>query len=294
MKIVVCIKQISYTYSRSGMDPVSNFLASEDHVFRVNPYDEIALGMALHIKELVGGGKISLLTLGPLIAEKELRRCLAVGANHLYQIPVSGELDPFSKSVYLARAIQTIGADLVLCGKESLDTKSGQVGAFLAHHLKMPFVSCIREISLSSDNAFVKVQRSAGRGMREVISTPLPAVFSIEGGKYDLPYPAYPKKKISNTLPFCEIIICEKDEIVPKTVRTRIFSPCPRTKKTSVPDSRLDAFHRIQQLQTVSTVEKNGEIIAGDPESQVEAIISFLKKQGFLRSEKSGRRRGIG
>lgn len=287
MRIVVCVKQIVYTYARTGGDPEGNFLAPEDKVLRINPYDEIAVGMALKTRELVGEGEVNLLTLGPLLAESELRRCLAMGADGLYQISITGETDPFRKSAYLARAIQTIGADIVFCGKESLDTKNGQVGAFLAHHLKIPFVSCIRDIALSGDNTRAEVQRSAGRGLREVVSCPLPAVFSVEGGGLGLSFPAYLEKKKSRAVPVHQIIY-EKGEVSPRTLRRRIFPPRPRPKQAPVPNSRLDAFHRIQQLLQGSKVEKKGKILTGSTESQVEEIISFLEKQGFLRREKPG------
>ena len=285
MRIVICVKQIAQTYARTGMSPEGHFLSPADHVFRINPYDEVALAMALRTRELVGGAEINLLTLGTLIAERELRRCLAMGADRLYQIPLTSETDPFRKSAYLARAIQNIGADLVFCGKESLDTKNGQIGAFVAHHLKVPFVSCIREISLSDDNSWAKVQRSAGRGVREVVRCPLPAVFSVEGYGNVLPFPAFPKKKQSRTAPIYRIIY-EKDEVFPKTVRVRVFPPRPRSKQASVPNSQLDGFDRIQQLLTGSKVEKKGEILTGSPESQAEEIISFLQERGFLKSKK--------
>ena len=117
MKIIVCVKQISHIYARTGMDPEKNYLAPEDDVFRINPYDELAVGMALQTKEFVGEGEIVILTLGPIIAEAELRRCLAVGADHLYQIDMDSSMDPWSKSSFLARAIKDMGADFVLCGK---------------------------------------------------------------------------------------------------------------------------------------------------------------------------------
>ena len=86
MNIVVCIKQIEQVYAQSGMDPERHFLTPMDHVVRVNPYDEAALEAALRIKDRVPETKILLLTLGPMIAEKELRRCLALGAVVLYHI----------------------------------------------------------------------------------------------------------------------------------------------------------------------------------------------------------------
>ncbi|MCK4794299.1 MAG: hypothetical protein KAV87_61800 [Desulfobacteraceae bacterium] len=284
MRIAVCVKQISHAYARTGMGPERDFLAPEDEVFRVNPYDELAVAVALRIKELVGQGEISVLTLGPIIAEKELRRCMAMGVDHLYQIDITGRVDPWQKSAFLARAIKGIGADLVLCGKESIDSRNGQVGAFVAHHLAVPFVSCIRDISISSHKGSLDVQRSAGRGIREIIECPLPAVFSVDAGAIEPPFPTYEEKKQSQTLPV-QRIIYDKDTVFSQSICTKTFPPRPRPKKARAPDPRLDAFNRIGQLLTGSRVEKKGEMLRGSPESQVEGIISFLDGHGFLESK---------
>ncbi len=287
MRIVVCVKQISHAYTRTGMNPERDFLGPEDEVFRVNPYDELAVAVALRIKDLVGEGEINVLTLGPIIAEKELRRCMAMGADHLYQIDMTGRVDTWQKSLFLARAIKGIGADLVLCGKESIDSRNGQVGAFVAHHLRVPFVSCIRDISISSDKRSLEVQRSAGRGIREVIECPVPAVFSVDSGAIEPPLPTYEDKKQSQTLPVQKIIY-DKDSVFPQSICTKTFPPRPRPKKAPAPDPRLDAFNRIGQLLTGSRIEKKGEMLRGSPESQVEGIISFLDGHGFLESKKEG------
>ena len=286
MRIVVCVKQISHAYTRTGMNPERDFLGPEDEVFRVNPYDELAVAVALRIKDLVGEGEINVLTLGPIIAEKELRRCMAMGADHLYQIDMTGRVDTWQKSLFLARAIKGIGADLVLCGKESIDSRNGQVGAFVAHHLRVPFVSCIRDISISSDKRSLEVQRSAGRGIREVIECPVPAVFSVDSGAIEPPLPTYEDKKQSQTLPVQKIIY-DKDSVFPQSICTKTFPPRPRPKKAPAPDPRLDAFNRIGQLLTGSRVEKKGEMLRGSPESQVEGIISFLEGHGFLKPKKA-------
>ena len=289
MKIVVCVKQISHTYARTGMDPERDFLAPEDQVFRVNPYDELAVAVALHTKGLAGEGEISALTLGEIIAEKELRRCMAMGVDHLFQIDMPGRVDPWQKSLFLARAIKGLGADLVLCGKESIDTRNGQVGAFVAHHLGVPFVSSVRDVSISSDRGSLEIQRSAGRGIREVIECPLPAVFSVDAGAVEPPFPTYEEKQQGQALPV-QSIVYDKDSVSPQTICTKIFPPRPRPKKAPAPDPGLDAFNRIGQLLTGSRVEKKGEMLTGSPESQVEGIISFLEGHGFLASKKKTKR----
>ena len=287
MRIVVCVKQLAHTYARTGMDPERDFLAPEDQVFRINPYDEWAVAMALRTKALADEGEVSVLTLGAIIAEKELRRCMAMGAKHLYQIDIGSRIDPWQKSLFLARAIKEIGADLVFCGKESIDSRSGQVGAFVAHHLGLPFVSSIRDISIAESEGLVEVQRSAGRGIREVIECPLPAVFSVDVGAIAPPFPTYEERMKTETLPV-QRIIYDKESVTPQTICTKTFPPRPRPKVVPAPDPTLDAFDRIGQLLTGSRVEKKGEILRGSPEHQVKGIVSFLDEHGFLGSSKEG------
>ena len=265
MRIVVCVKQIAHTYARTGMDPNQYYLSQQDQVFRVNPCDELAMGMALHAKRLAGEGEIFLLTLGPIVAGEALLRCMALGADHLCQVEMEDKIDPWQKSVFLSRTILNIKADLVLCGKESLDTRNGQVGAFLAHHLDVPFVSCVRNMTHLKKGKTSQVERNAGRGMREIIECPLPAVFSVDPGPGILPMPTWKDKQRVGSFPV-QRYLYDKDSVVPKIAVARAFPPRPRPKTVTPPDSRLQAFERVQQLLTGSFVEKKrGDARGGSP-----------------------------
>ena len=263
------------------MDPEQYFLKPED---RVNPYDEAALELALQVKERQDDVEIILLTLGPIIAEAELRRCLALGADDIYRIEMEEELDPWSKSKLLARATNELGADLVLCGKESLDNQNGQVGAFMAHHLDMPLLSAVLDLTIQF-NDIAEVRRAAGRGVREVIECPLPAVLTVDLGSHEPRFPIYENKKRIRSM---EIKRLSYPDEIPtnKTMSIRAFPPRPRPKRTPAPDSKTEAFYRIEQLLAGSRIQKKGEILEGSPESQVQGIISFLKEHGFIESNK--------
>ena len=284
MKIIVCIKQIAHTYCRSGFDPGENFLAPEDTIYRINPYDEAALGLALTAKEALGGGEIFLLTLGPLIAEAELRRCLALGADHIYHIDEESA-DPWAKSIYLARAIKDLEARLVLCGKESLDKQNGQMGAFLAHHLGRPFVSAITQLTVSPDGQSGTVQRSGGRGIREILLCPFPAVFSVDMGLQGSLFPTYPDKKQAWSVPIQRIGV-QDPMPEPRTITTEVFPPRPRPKIVPVPDCSRPAYERIEQLLMGTRIQKTGARLTGSPESQVEGIMDFLREHKFLNLTK--------
>jgi electron transfer flavoprotein beta subunit len=292
MKIIVCVKQIRHTYARTGSSPDSYYIGPEDNVYRVNPHDEAALELALRLKDEYENTRISLLTMGPMFAEAAVRRCLATGADDLYQITINGgaseekdlldQPDPWHKSDLMARAVKELKGDLVLCGKESIDKGNGQLGALLANRLDLPFVSAITDLSLDKSGGAFQVQRSAGRGVREIIECQLPAVFSVDLGA-DLRLPKFTQRQWADTFTPVQLDYSAGND-TPKLVCTHRFQPRPRPKLVSTPDSRLHAYERIMQLLTGSKVEKKGEILTGSTESQVEGIITYLRENGFLES----------
>ncbi len=295
MHIIVCAKQIRHTYARTGTSPDTHYIEDWDGVYRVNPHDEAALELALRVKDDHAGITVSLLTMGPMIAEHELRRCLATGADNLYQIDGNNahdpaqepfdQPDPWEKSDRLARAVKSLNGDLVLCGKESLDKGNGQVGALLAHRLARPFVSAITDLGLATSDGQVQVQRSAGRGVREIIACQLPAVFSVDLG-VDLRLPNLKRRQWADEYP-PRPVEGNGESAPPRIVCKHRFQPRPRPKLIPAPDSRQHAYDRIMQLLTGSTVEKKGEMLTGSPDSQVEGILAFLKTNGFLESDRS-------
>jgi electron transfer flavoprotein beta subunit len=288
MRIVVCVKQICHTYARTGLEPEQYYLAPEDMIYRVNPYDEVAMELALRTKEGLGGGEILMLTLGPIIAEEDLKRCVAMGADRLLQIDRPDDMDPWRKSRVLGEAIKTTKADLVLCGKESLDTQNGQIGAFLAHRLGLPFVSAITSLEINREQGSATVQRSAGRGVREIIECATPAVFSVDMGSIAPRLPTYQDKEAAQSLAIQRLTVGE-DPAAHKVLSEGVSPPRPRPKQVPPINTDLEAYDRVQQLLMGSRVEKKGLMLTGSPESQVDGIISFLKEHGFLESEKASK-----
>jgi len=266
------------------MDSETHYLTPEDSVSRVNTYDEAALDMALKMEGLLPVREIIILTLGPLSAEHDLRRCLAMGANHLYQIDMSGRMDPWRKSWLIAKAVRDIGANLVLCGKESLDTRNGQVGAFVAQHLNFSYVSAVRKLTaIAEDCCHATVQRSSRRGLKDIVECTLPAVLSIDADGGEIGLPSYMSTREAMNYPIRKLHYDEEPQLS-RTILRKSFPPRPRPKKVPAPDSSLPAYERIHQLLRGGVTEKSGAILSGTPESQVEEILSFLREHGFLKS----------
>jgi electron transfer flavoprotein beta subunit len=67
--------------------------------------------------------------------------------------------------------------DLVLCGKQTVDGDTGQVGPGLAVRLDIPFVAYVRKISSVADGK-MRVERIMDDGY-EVVDTDLPALLTL-------------------------------------------------------------------------------------------------------------------
>jgi len=290
MKIVVCIKQINHIYVRTGMDPASNFISEEDGVYIVNPFDELAVEQAIRVKEALGEGEVTLLTLGELIAEKALRRCVAMGAERLIQIndPSFGRLDAWGMSFVLARAIKVLEPDMILCGKEALDDQGGQMGAYMAERLGLPYVSCTVQMEVVPGEGKVRIHRSLDRGGGEVLECRLPALFSIEKGSYE---PRYPTVR-DQLHALDERIECwdrealglRAEELVSMVEVLETHPPRPRPKRISSPDSSLNGFERTVVLLSGTGAEKVGNIVEGTPEKLVGEIVRFLLENRIIEA----------
>ncbi len=178
MNIVVCLKQVPGT-TKVEIDSQTNTLVRQGIKNIVNPFDTYALEEGVRIKERYGG-KVTAISMGPPQAEEVLREAISAGADEAILLSDSAFAgsDTLATSYTLARAIIKIQEyDLVICGRQTIDGDTAQVGPELAEMLEIPFVayvSLIEEIG----NGHMRVQRMVEDG-HEVIETPLPAVITV-------------------------------------------------------------------------------------------------------------------
>ena len=282
MNICVCVKQVEETYARTGRDPDRHFLDPVDRIYRVNPYDESAMLLAVRAARYLEDARIFVLTIGKILDEEELWRIMAMGGHQLYHLELTGEdengpsLDSWSKAQVLAYAVRAVQGDMVLCGKESIDGQNGLVAPFLARLLERPYVSSIIDLSLKPDAAGARMTKTAGKGVREIIECQLPAVFSVDlasGPGAMPPYAARQQAKGQNVTR----LVFDTRALSPKTRRVSVSAPRPRPKPVPAPDSNLPSVERVRLLLAGSQVQKKGRMVSGSPETQVEEIIRFLQ-----------------
>lgn len=195
MLVVACIKQVPDT-TQVQIDPVTNTLVREGIPFIVNPYDTHALEEALRLKDRFGCTVVAI-SMGPPNAEATLKKALALGVDRaiLLSDRVFGGADTLATSNVLATAIAKLHAEvdqvgLVLCGKQTIDGDTAQVGPGIASRLnyrQLTLVDRIVEMDIPSNR--IRVSRKL-EGRHEIVEAPLPAMLTVVR---ELNRPRYPK-----------------------------------------------------------------------------------------------------
>ena len=148
MNILVCIKQVPES-NKVEVDPKTGVLKRNGAASKMNPYDLYALETAMRLKEELGG-EVSVITMGPPQAAQVIREAYAMGADHgtLISDRRFGGADVLATSYTLAQGIKKMGDfDLILCGKQTTDGDTAQVGPEISEWLGIPSVSNVRKIT---------------------------------------------------------------------------------------------------------------------------------------------------
>ena len=182
MNIIVCVKQVidpEIPPVKFKIDPEKKEVVSPPGVPPViSVFDERAVEAACRLKDKQGG-TITVISLGPEKASEVVKHSIAMGADEGYVLNDAAfeGLDSFGIAYVLSKAIAKIGAyDLVLCGRQSADWGSGQVGSILAEILGIPVVTLACDIEAADKN--IKVKRVVKDGY-EMVEAPLPSLVTV-------------------------------------------------------------------------------------------------------------------
>ena len=188
MKIIACIKQVPD--SEAKVKAEGGAVSWGDAPLVINPFDEYAVEGALQQREAVSGSTVTALCIGPESAREALKHALAMGADEavLVSDPALNELDTVGAARVLAAAIQKLGADMVVFGRQTLDTGSGLTPAQTARVLGWPMLGLAGQIKV--DGGSVQVERVIEEG-RQSVKANLPAVLSVVQSIGEPRYPSF-------------------------------------------------------------------------------------------------------
>ena len=184
MKILVPVKRVP--------DPTQKAKIKDGHIdltgasWIVNTFDEYAVETALRLLEngaenkRIEGSEIVLVSIGPEDAAKEIRTCLAMGADRaIHVVATDAEIDALVVVKVLQAIVETEKPDLVVMGKQAVDGDANQVGQMLAGKLNWPQATFAATIELGADKQSLLVGREVDGGV-EFKTVPVPAVVTVD------------------------------------------------------------------------------------------------------------------
>ena len=263
MKIIVCIKQVPAS-SEVQMDPKKGVLLRGTAQTRLNPYDAYAVEAALRLREACGEGCVTALTMGPPSAEKELRFAMAMGADAgalLSDRALSGA-DVLATSRALAGAIAALGgADVIVCGRQTTDGDTAQVGPAIAGWLGMPCAAFVSGFGFDGAELFVTQALTNGS---QSLKIPLPCLIAVDKSSCVPRAPTLKRKLAAAKLPVASLCLADLADSDPKhyglsgspTSVERIFPPEASKRGVRIEggpdDAALEIWEELNRVRRVS------------------------------------------
>jgi electron transfer flavoprotein beta subunit len=246
MLVVACVKQVPDT-TQVKIDPVTGTLVREGVPFIMNPFDTHALEESLKLKDKYDL-HVAVISMGPPNTAVTLRKALAVGADEaiLLSDRVFGGADTLATSRVLAEAIKRLSQKeevaLVICGRQTIDGDTAQVGPGIATRLRYAQLTLVDQIQNLDLEAKKIVVRRKLESRHEIVEAQLPALLTVMREINKPRYPTVPMRLMSETAEVTlwdnKVLQLDENSIglkgSPTQVR-RIFSP-ERTKGEIVGD----------------------------------------------------------
>ena len=210
-KILVPVKRVPDYEMKVKISSEGNSIATEGIKWIVNPFDEIAVEEALRIKEAVGDVEIVIVSIGPDGTTEQIRTALAMGADRAILVKTDESIDSDAASRILQAVYARDEFDLVIMGKQAIDSDANQCGQLLSARLGLPQATFASKVVLKDDWSAADVTREVDGGL-ETITVSLPAVITTDLRLNEPRYPSLPgivkaKKKPLEELSLADLAI---------------------------------------------------------------------------------------
>ncbi len=255
MKILVCIKQVPGT-NKVEIDNKTGVLKRDGIESKMNPYDLYAIETALWIKEQIGG-TVTVISMGPPQAQIIINEAYMMGVDEGYLLSDRkfAGADVLATSYTLSMGIRAIGEfDIIICGKQTTDGDTGQVGPALAEYLDIPHVIWVKSIEKVNDKNIIVEQDMAES--TAVVELSYPCLITVEKDIMQPRLPSFRKKLNTKNRPIKIMTFedfADRNEknyglIGSPTQVERIFPPDSNIKQVKLEGSSQELTEKIYDI----------------------------------------------
>jgi electron transfer flavoprotein beta subunit len=179
MKILVPVKRAIDYNVKVRVKPDNSGVDLNNVKMAINPFCEIAVEEAIRLKEKGVATEVIVLSIGDKACQEQIRTGLALGADRGIHIETDTGLvvDSLQVAKLLQKVVEAESPDLVILGKQSIDSDNNQTGQMLAALTGMPQGTFASEVIV--EDGSVNVTREIDGGL-QTVKLSLPAVVTTD------------------------------------------------------------------------------------------------------------------
>ena len=193
VEILTCIKQVPGT-TEVEVDEETGVLKRSGIDSKMNPYDLYAIETAMQIKKETGA-VVGVISMGPPQAGEVIREAYMIGADKgaLLSDRKFAGADVLATSFTIAQGVKKVGMpDLIICGKQTTDGDTAQVGPELAEFLGIPHVANVINLVEVKEDAIV-VDMDLPSAV-QTVEIEFPCLITVEKGIFEPRLPSFTLK----------------------------------------------------------------------------------------------------
>ncbi|MFM4971207.1 electron transfer flavoprotein subunit beta/FixA family protein [Aeromonas veronii] len=227
MKLLVAIKRVVDYNVKIRVKGDGSDVELANVKMGINPFCEIAVEEGVRLREAGVASELVVVTFGPDAAAEQLRHGLALGADRALHYVTDETLAPLTVARALHKVCEQEQPDLVLLGKQSIDSDNNQVAQMLAALNEWPLATCASALKVEAGELLVTREIDGGL---ETLGMPLPAVVSADLRLNEPRFASLPnimkaKRKQLDSAPFSRLAV----EVANQTRLLGVVAPPARS-----------------------------------------------------------------
>jgi electron transfer flavoprotein beta subunit len=177
MKVLVPIKRVIDYNVKVRVKTDNSDVDLANTKMAINPFCEIAVEEAIRLKEAGTATEVIAVSIGNKSCQEQLRTALALGADRAIQIETDESLDALNIAKLLQKVVDEEQPQLVILGKQSIDSDNNQTGQMLAALTGLPQGTFASAVNVEGDK--VNVTREVDGGL-QTVALNLPAIVTTD------------------------------------------------------------------------------------------------------------------
>ena len=177
MKVLVAVKRVIDYNVKVRVKPDNTGVDLTNIKMAMNPFCEIAVEEAVRLKEKGVASEIIVVSIGPKVAQEQIRTALALGADRGILIETDENVQSLQAAKLFKAVVDKEAPQLVILGKQAIDSDNNQTGQMLAALTGMAQGTFASEVVVDGDS--VNVTREVDGGLMTV-GLKLPAVVTTD------------------------------------------------------------------------------------------------------------------